>query len=1537
MGATTAAQNVTVTNSGSSAVTISSISTSSDFSQTNNCPATLNASATCTVAVKFAPTATGTRSGSLSVSDSVDPFPITLQLSGNGASGVAIRQLVTDQTALGLSTNFSYAEAADVNNAYQYVFQAGAGTALFYRNPNTGTTSRIAQIGDTATGVTGATFSGFSLGNINNSGLVVFRANWSTSSGFGSGVYTFDGTNMAAVVKSTDSVPGGGATYSSFSAAKVNDSGDILFAANPNGGATTLYIIPHAGSATRIAGAGDPVTGVTGTISNINLISFNNSTQALFTASFGTSGGNGIFLASAMGILKVVATGDAEPGTTSTFAGFSYVAGSSSGYVVFHSSDSVVWLYAPLSGLARVAGPGDAAPSSIGGTLGNTSYLTAVNDTGSLVFVQSVTGSTVVPNGGEVLFRAVPHTGIEAVACNGESIGGSTLLNFLPGSAAINGNGVVAFYAQRSNATGWLLGIQSAGGAPSKIVASGDATPLTGGGSYSTVIFDSTLKVLSDNGVDFRSEVVGGTSWYAEFKSAAGIKSVLSATENALPSGARPTILTQDVSTNGDWAGFQARNAGGEVSYFVVQQSTGTISKLVTDGGSSSAVPGKLFHIDTGITPVSVNANGQAAFTSWVSAVGTGVFLWDRTAGVQKVTLPGDLDNTGAAVYPLAMNGYGTPTANSFGQVIFRAMRCATPSTCGHAILLGTLGHAPTLVAANGGAVPGGGTFSIAETSNGDAINDLGQVAFRDGVAVSSSTNPGVFLWSSDAGLLRIAVPGDTISGTSATFGPLAQAFGLNNAGEVAFMAGKSSGGSAVFVATASTPAHAVVSSGDPAPSGTFNFSTSSNVLINDEHDLMFYEDGHSTLYLRLGGTTTWKAVWSSSMPVPGTEPSWCIGNGGNQTLASEMFSLSATGTVFPGASVFNTSSGCRWGRFVNTGGVLQRVAVEGDVAPQTGNGTYITLPFHVASAAHPAFYAQISGGTVREAIYTVAAGSASAPAAVSVTPNAGSGLSQTFSFLYSDASGYTDLRLLAAMINSSLNAANACYLQYDVVNNSLALMDNSGNNPVGTLTPGTNVNLQNSQCTLSGSGSSVSGSGAQITLNAALAFQSSFSGTRQIYMYASNSLGEVSGWQDLGSWSATGTLPAPPAISTSFGASTLTLHASTSLSFTINNPNSGTALGGVAFTDTLPSGLVVATPNGLTGSCGGGTITATAGASSVALSGATLAALGSCTFSLNLTASSGGTKSNSVTVSSSNAGTGNTATASLTVRAHTLMDDFDGDSKSDFAVYRSGTWWVWNSSSSTSTGTNWGSASDIPVPADYDGDGKTDVAVFRPSEGNWYIIPSSTGIPYAVSWGGSGDVPVPGDYNGDGKADIAVFRPSQGVWYIMKSSTSTSTAVAWGGTGDVVVPGDYDGDGKTDIAIWRPSSGVWFIIPSSTGVSYAVAWGGTDGNGVQDVPLVGDFDGDGKTDIAVWRPSNGVWYIQRSSDNGFQAAAWGATINGAQDVPIPGDFDGDGKSDYAVWRPSNGTWYVMLSGGGSTGFSWGISTDIPLGKRPGQ
>src|SRR5262249_62101164 len=97
-------------------------------------------------------------------------------------------------------------------------------------------------------------------------------------------------------------------------------------------------------------------------------------------------------------------------------------------------------------------------------------------------------------------------------------------------------------------------------------------------------------------------------------------------------------------------------------------------------------------------------------------------------------------------------------------------------------------------------------------------------------------------------------------------------------------------------------------------------------------------------------------------------------------------------------------------------------------------------------------------------------------------------------------------------------------------------------------------------------------------------------------------------------------TVVAPASIQKSFGAAQIPLNGSTSLSFTITNPNLTVGLTGVAFTDTLPAGLVVSTPNGLTGTCGGGTITATAGSNSIILTARTIAPTRPSPLSLTLT-----------------------------------------------------------------------------------------------------------------------------------------------------------------------------------------------------------------------------------------------------------------------------------------------------------------------------
>jgi hypothetical protein len=232
-----------------------------------------------------------------------------------------------------------------------------------------------------------------------------------------------------------------------------------------------------------------------------------------------------------------------------------------------------------------------------------------------------------------------------------------------------------------------------------------------------------------------------------------------------------------------------------------------------------------------------------------------------------------------------------------------------------------------------------------------------------------------------------------------------------------------------------------------------------------------------------------------------------------------------------------------------------------------------------------------------------------------------------------------------------------------------------------------------------------------------------------------------------------------------------------------------------------------------------------------------------------------------------------------------------------------------------------------VPSRVDFDGDRKTDIAIYRPSTGGWFIVHSSDNTTQAMVYGISGDVPAPGDYDGDGKMDIAIYRPSNGAWFIMQSSTGTSrNPYAYGVSGDVAVPGDYDGDGKTDIAVYRPSTGGWFIARSSNGTTQSAVYGVSG-----DIPVPGDYDGDGKTDIAVYRPSTGGWFVIRSSNGTTQSAVYGVS----SDIPVPGDYDGDGKTDIAVYRPSTGGWFVIRSSNGTTQSAvYGVVGDIPVQAR---
>jgi hypothetical protein len=112
-GSKSATQSVTVTNPGTSAVSVSSVSATGPFTETNTCGSSIAAGGSCTVTVTFAPTSGGPLTGTLTVSTSAPGGPVTVALSGTGVTSTTNLALNQPITA---SSNASGYPATDAND-----------------------------------------------------------------------------------------------------------------------------------------------------------------------------------------------------------------------------------------------------------------------------------------------------------------------------------------------------------------------------------------------------------------------------------------------------------------------------------------------------------------------------------------------------------------------------------------------------------------------------------------------------------------------------------------------------------------------------------------------------------------------------------------------------------------------------------------------------------------------------------------------------------------------------------------------------------------------------------------------------------------------------------------------------------------------------------------------------------------------------------------------------------------------------------------------------------------------------------------------------------------------------------------------------------------------------------------------------------------------------------------------------------------------------------------------------------------------------
>ena len=133
--------------------------------------------------------------------------------------------------------------------------------------------------------------------------------------------------------------------------------------------------------------------------------------------------------------------------------------------------------------------------------------------------------------------------------------------------------------------------------------------------------------------------------------------------------------------------------------------------------------------------------------------------------------------------------------------------------------------------------------------------------------------------------------------------------------------------------------------------------------------------------------------------------------------------------------------------------------------------------------------------------------------------PIAPTGNTQTLVARYSHPAGVSNLGVVNILINSALDGGNACYIAYSRPAGVLFLV-NDGGTASGLSAPlllGSAATVSNSQCTVSGTGSSAVDSGNFLTLTLVVTFSNSFRGNRVMYLAAQSVSNITSGWQTMG------------------------------------------------------------------------------------------------------------------------------------------------------------------------------------------------------------------------------------------------------------------------------------------------------------------------------------------------------------------------------------------------------------------------------------
>jgi hypothetical protein len=154
VGAASAAQTVTLTNTGQIAVGVTSIAASGDFAQTNTCGTSVAVAANCTISVTFTPTTSGSRTGTLTITDNATGSPQSVALAGDGSS---VSLAASSQTLTLGASGGSTTDAVQISSAQGFSGTVNLTCAVMYQGTGVATNPPTCSLSPASGQVTSST------------------------------------------------------------------------------------------------------------------------------------------------------------------------------------------------------------------------------------------------------------------------------------------------------------------------------------------------------------------------------------------------------------------------------------------------------------------------------------------------------------------------------------------------------------------------------------------------------------------------------------------------------------------------------------------------------------------------------------------------------------------------------------------------------------------------------------------------------------------------------------------------------------------------------------------------------------------------------------------------------------------------------------------------------------------------------------------------------------------------------------------------------------------------------------------------------------------------------------------------------------------------------------------------------------------------------------------------------------------------------------------------------------------------------------